>query len=196
MVTNLSDAAKEASVDIDRDKIVKELARPFVKLFMALIIIFVLNFVVGLLPGFDNTLGETSVTIASLVSGVFTLVAVLLVGNFGRELEPRLKDVMDVTDELAEIATLVKHLIYLVAVTIAYGGLQGVVVPLMGEAWVYELAFLVLALVPTVLIIYDFYRNFEDFTDLATRKITGLLVSEKEAEMKEEDEGGEEDEEA
>lgn len=189
MAPTVSEGLKDSSLDLNRDKIVEELARPFVKLVMALVVLSVLNFVFGLLPGFGNTLGETSIKLSSLASGVLTVVAVLLVANFGRELEPRLKRVMDVSEELDDLATLVKHIIYLIAVSIAYEGLVGVVVPLIGNSWMYELAFLVIALVPTGLIAFDLYRNFEDFTDFFTRKIQEQLMS-----SVDEEDGGEEGE--
>jgi hypothetical protein len=166
---------------------------------LALLVLQVLGFVVGLLPGFNNTIANTSVTISGLVGGIFTGIAVYLIANFGRELEPRLKDVMSVGEELAETATLIKHIIYLIAVSIAYDGLGGVIIPLMGNSWMYELAFLVIALIPTSLIILDLYNNFEDITDLATEKLTDILTGDSntgqdEKEEDDQDKGGESEE--
>jgi len=197
MSPEVSDMVEEADLDINRDKLVEELARPFVKLVLALLVLQVLGFVVGLLPGFDNTIASTSVSISGLVGGIFTVIAVYLIANFGRELEPRLKDVMSVGEELAETATLIKHIIYLIAVSIAYDGLGGVIIPLMGNSWMYELAFLVIALVPTSLIILDLYNNFEDITDLATEKLTDILTGGSDSEREKDDQeekGGESEE--
>lgn len=194
MSPEVSNVVEEAGLDVNRDKLVKELARPFVKLVLALLVLSMLGFIVGLLPGFDNTLGNTSVTISGLVGGIFTVIAVYLVANFGRELEPRLKNVISVSEELDETATLIKHVIYLFAVSIAYDGLGEVIIPLIGNSWMYELSFLLIALVPTSLIILDLYRNFEDITDLATQKLTDLLTGKPSGSNVSKDEGGEDEE--
>lgn len=165
----------------ESDKIVEELTRPIIKLLVALIGLFILRFIVTRLPGLETQIpGDTPIAFATLAAAIITLVMVAIIANFGREVEPRLNRVLSgPSDVVADMSEIVKHMVFLVGIFIAYDGISGVVLPFLFPdpgRWAYDVAFLLVALVPTAIIAHRMFGNIEEITDLLTQQVKSATV--------------------
>ncbi|MFC6722402.1 double zinc ribbon domain-containing protein [Halovalidus salilacus] len=163
------------------DRVVEELTRPVVKLLLALIGLFVLRFIVVRLPGLETQIpGGTAITFATLAAAVITLVMIAIIVNFGRELEPRLNRVLSGPAEVvSDMSEAVKQIVFLVAIFIAYDGMTGVALPFLipdPGPWVYDIFFLLVALVPTVIIAQRIFGNIDEITDILTQQVKSVTV--------------------
>lgn len=161
-----------------KEDIVEELTRPVVKLLVALVGLFVLRFIVRRLPGIDTVIPETWLTVGALANAVLTLAMVAVLVNFGREIEPRLNSVLEgPPDIVGDIAESVKYVVFIFAIVLAYGGLWGVIVPLLlPDEWIYDLGFLLLALAPTAIVAVRIVNNIDEITDVLTQQVKSATV--------------------
>lgn len=166
----------------DKETIVEELTRPIIKLILALIGLLVIRFIVTRLPGLDTSIPETPITFAVLAGGIITLIMSVIIANFGREIEPRLNRAIAAPVSVAnDMASIVKQFAFLVAVIVAYNGLDSLLLPFLVPdpgAWTYDIGFLLLALVPTGIIAQRMFRNLEEITDMLTEQVKTATVNE------------------
>lgn len=168
----------------EKEEVVEELTRPVVKLLLSLIGLFVLRFIITSLPGLGSDVPSTPITFATLAAGIITVVMVSIIINFGREIEPRLQGVINGPVEvITDMATIVKMAIYLFAIIIAYEGLSSLALPFLVPdpgPWVYDIVFLLGALVPTVIIGQLMFGNLDELTDLLTQQVKSATVQQSE----------------
>lgn len=163
----------------DTNEVVEELTRPVIKLLLALIGLFILRFIVNNLPGLGTQIPGTGVTATAALAAVITLAMVGILVNFGIEIEPRLKRALSGPQEvITDMAEIVKFLVFLVAIIVAYDGLAAVAVPFLlpDLVWVYDVVFLLIALVPTALVAQRMFANLDDLTDLLTKQVKSATV--------------------
>lgn len=150
----------------DRDQIMETLGPPVIKLVLGLVILAAIGVILLNLPGLDTTVPDTDLTLTDVMRSVIVLVAVAVVVNFGREISPRVEGLLDgPAERRSDVADVVEYFVYLVAIVIAYNGLKETVAPIISAnpgMWVYDVGFLVLALVPVGLIVHRTFRNLDD----------------------------------
>lgn len=166
----------------ETEEAIDELTRPVVKLLVALVGLFILRFIAVRLPGVETQVpGLTGVTFGALVGAIISLVMVGIIVNFAREIEPRLNRVLSGPDHIVtDISEAVKYALFLAGILIAYDGLARVIVPFLlpdPGPWVYDVVFLLIALVPTVLIAQRIYRNVEEMTDIITVQVKSATTN-------------------
>lgn len=169
----------------NKEKVVEQLTRPVIKLVIALIALAILRAIVGRLPGLDEASmpGFDYLPLTTVVRSVVVIVMVGIVVNFAREIEPRLRNILSGPPHLVDDgARIAKHLLFLLGLIIAYGGLEGMGRPIffieLGmEDVYYDYLFLLVALVPAGIISINMYRNLEDITDILTGKVKTATVS-------------------
>jgi uncharacterized paraquat-inducible protein A len=165
----------------DTNDVVEELTRPVIKLLLALIGLFILRFIVNNLPGLGTRIPGTGVTATAALAAVITLAMVGILVNFGIEIEPRLQRALSGPSEvITDLSEIVKFLVFLVAIIVAYDGLAGVAVPFLlpDLVWVYDVVFLLVALVPTALVAQRMFTNLDELTDLLTQQVKSATVQE------------------
>lgn len=139
-------------------------------------VVFVLA-LLSVLPGMDRTVPQTPLTVLALVVGAGTLVVVRLLVAAAGDVEDVARQALAGPTELRVTAgVVVKHLVVLAAVLIAYSGLAGVFVPLLAPsetAWLYDLAFLGLALVPVAFVTYYLFGALHPTAAHLTRHVVG-----------------------
>lgn len=165
------------------DDAIEELTRPVIKLLVALVGLFILRFIVGRLPGVGRVIMDPFLTVAAIASAIITLVMVGIIVNFGLEIEPRLNAVLDgPTDVVQDIAEIVKYLTFVIGIYFAHGGLQGVANNFLFDVnsgmLIYDIAFLLIALLPTVIIALRIYNNIDEITDVLTQQVKSATVQE------------------
>lgn len=162
-----------------KEDVVEELTRPVVKLLVTLVGLFVLEFIVLRLPGVGTVIPELGATVGGIAEAVITLAMVAVLVNFGREIEPRLNRILEgPTEVVQDIAESVKYVVYIFAIVLAYRGLWVVVPILRLDSLIYDLAFLLLALVPTAIVAVRIYNNVDDITDVLTQQVKSATVDE------------------
>jgi endogenous inhibitor of DNA gyrase (YacG/DUF329 family) len=153
----------------------EEFTRPVIKLILGIVGVYGLRFIFGILPGTGQEIPSTPITIASALSAVVTLVLVVFVANFGRDLSPRLERVLrGPTEVIADIADAARYLVYAGAVIIAFDGLRGALVPFFlpdPGAGAYSLIFFGLAAIPIALAINKGYKHFDTVVDIITEQV-------------------------
>jgi len=166
----------------NKESVVEELTRPIVKLLLALVGLFFIRFIVVRLPGLGTRVPETPIPFAALAGSIITLIMAAIIINFGREIEPRLQRTVSGPPEIvADLAASVKFIAFLVAVFIVYDGLAPTLVPFLipdPGLWVYDVVFLLVALVPTILIAQNLFGNLEEITDILTQQVKSATVDE------------------
>lgn len=163
----------------DTTEVVEELTRPVIKLLLALVGLFVLRFIVTNLPGLGTQIPGTGLTATAVLAAIITLAMVGVLVNFGIEIEPRLQRALSGPQEvITDMAAIVKFLVFLVAIIVAYDGLAVVAVTLLpiDLVWVYDLVFLLAALVPTALVAQRMFSNLDELTDLLTKQVKSATV--------------------
>jgi len=141
--------------------------------------------VVSLLPGIDRLVPGTPVTVGALVVALITLGIVVLLLSVA----PRLaflvrREFFDSGDLGMHVAGIVKHLVVLLAVLVAYRGLASATVPFLATVeavWAYDLAFLLLSLVPTAFVARHLYRGLDPAAGRLTRTVTATDSAERES---------------
>lgn len=127
-----------------------------------------------LLPGTGHEIPGTPVSIGDLIIalGSLGIVASLIwIGPDVREMiVSNLAGPADVIDDAASI---VRNLAVFAAVLVAHWGLSPVLVPLMEPAWVYDIGFLVLAVVPLSIVAYRLYTSLDPLSEFVTTELLG-----------------------
>jgi len=126
----------------------QDTARSVSKLLVAALSLIGLAFLVSLLPGIERLLPGTSVTLVALTGAVASLVVAGILLYAASGLAALVRLLLDGPKPLDEhVASIVHWLVVLAAVLVAHWGLAPVFVPALGEvAWIYDAAFLLLAL--------------------------------------------------
>lgn len=128
------------------------------------------------LPGLDTLVPTTEVTIGAVVGAIVTLALVAALVYVAVHLEVLVAEALSGPGDLvADGASILKYVVLFVAVVVAYDGFAPLVTPTLataGLAWTYDLLFLVLALVPTVLVVLAMYGNFDPAAAVITDRLT------------------------
>lgn len=128
-----------------------------------------------LVPGADRFLPGTVPAVDALLGAIATIVLV----GFLLYVAPTFASIIRARAEgptvlIADIASAVYWLVVLTAVLVAYRGFEGVVSPVFdGMVWIYDLAFLLLALPLVVLIGVRLYASLDPIAARVAEKLHG-----------------------
>lgn len=162
-----------------KEKVVEEFTKPVAKLIIVISALFVINTVLGFLPGMESLIVEDAgLTVANAATAVLTLVGVIYTAKFGRSLNPKIRNVLE-TEIVEDIALFTENLVYLLAIIAAYRSLSGTVLALVPiEPAFYDFVFLLMALYPTGKIALNIYDNLDGYADLITEKAVSQVEDE------------------
>lgn len=162
-------------------EVITEFTTPIIKLVLALLGLFVLQFILTNLPGLDTTFPTTTLTVAAVANAIITLIMAVIIVNFAQEVEPRIRHVITGPEEVVhDVANAVKHLVVFVAVLIVYNGLDDVAIPALvpaTDAWMYDMLFLGIALIPTIVVGYRIFDNLDDMAELLTSQMRNVTTT-------------------
>jgi uncharacterized membrane protein YkvI len=155
------------------DTIGRESIYTTTRLLLAAAALVFLAYLVGLLPGIDRLLPETPVTVAALIGAVITAVVVALLVSVAPKLATLARTSLDWPAEVVEnLASVVYWLVVLLAVLVAHRGFAGLVQPLFGGlGWLYDVAFLLVALPAVVVVAARLYAGLDPATELVTDRV-------------------------
>lgn len=162
-----------------KEEIVEEFTKPIAKLIIVALALFVLDFLIGFLPGMTTLIVENpDLTASSAATAILALIGIVYIINFGRKIGPKIEKLLD-TSIVEDIAYFTENLIYLIGIVIAYRALTDVILALipLREAF-YNFVFLLIALYPTGKIALNIYRNLDRYGDMITEKAVSKVEQE------------------
>lgn len=158
-----------------RDTIETDALRPVVYEALALAAMLVMLGLSTLLPGVGRSVPGLEVTIRELVVATGTVAVVVWLAHSIPAVTALVRSSLDGPEGLvADAGRIVGALVAFLAVLVAYRGLAGVLVPAFGASdavWAYDLAFLVVGLVPLAVIANRLRRNLDAVAELVTAAI-------------------------
>jgi len=128
----------------------------------------------SLLPGLDLLVPQTPVTLAAVVGALATVAVVGLLLYLASGLAALTRLALDGPAEVVgHLASVVHWLVVLAAVLVAHAGLAPVARPLLaGVAWLYDVAFLLVALGPLVVIAARLSVVVDPLATLVAQEVT------------------------
>lgn len=152
----------------------RETARSVSKLLLAAASLLFVLYLFTLLPGIDRIVPMTPITFAALVGAIATVALVALVLYVTPKLATLTRATLEGPAEIVEnLASVVYWLGVLTAVLVAHRGLAGAITPLVdGLVWLYDVAFLLLALSAVAFIAARLYVTLDPGADLVADRIT------------------------
>lgn len=161
---------------IKSDAVNERTLKPVVKLLLVVGALFLMWALLTNLPGIDTIISKTGVTFGAVLGAVVTLCIVAVLTFVALRVEPLVVQAFAGPRHMVlDVASMAKHVVLFVAVVTAHSGLAPMVMPSLatvGLAWTYDMLFLVLALIPTVMIAIRMYGNFDEVATLITGRIT------------------------
>lgn len=158
-----------ASVD---PEIVKAVVKPLLGMGALVFLLVIVSF----LPGLDQVIPATPITFSALVIALFSMGIVSVLMYVAPQIEKLMQQKFGGSTALAtNAAAIAKHLDVLLAVFIAHWGLEGALFPFLwgtNVVWLYDVVFLLLALIPTAHITRHLYLGLDPAAEFLTRKIT------------------------
>jgi len=159
----------------DTGSAVRPFVRPIVKAVLALLSLLIVRIFITVLPGLENTVPSTELTVAQVVSAVIGVLMVGVVAWVGLRVHSAGKS----TDSRAVqgIARGVRLVILLLTVLLLHTVLKPIVTPFLipqPGVWTFDLAFLVIALIPLGLLGYRLMANLDALTDSIVDSLSGL----------------------
>lgn len=145
----------------------KDVYLPIFKTGITLILIWVIGIVLKRLPMLrDLSISKPTLSASRIVGMVVTLIVIVILANFAQEFGQILKRRVV---HFPESGVIVASLIYIIAVLIGYNGFLPIGEILFEEKfWIYQIGFLALVLVPTVIGGITLYQNADKLIDIFT----------------------------
>ena len=137
-------------------------------------LVFVL-YLVSVLPGLDRIIPWTPITFVALVGAVATVALVVLLLYAAPKIASLARMSLQGPQRIVEnLVSILYWLVVLSAVFVAHRGLAGAVLPFLGGlGWLYDVAFLLLALPITAFIAARLYTSLDPGADLLADKLVG-----------------------
>jgi len=162
----------------------ERIKRPFEQFFpmilqtvLGIIVLLIVWLIISRLPMLDEIDFPLDFTLSELVgAGILTVIMVLLV-SFGIRIELRMSYVFS---RFPEGGTIIKNIVFLIAILIAYWAYKPLLNPYMGDLrWIYSLAFLFLFVAVLVVLALNIYRNTEGISAIFTGTKSGFVLCHK-----------------
>lgn len=147
---------------------------PIIRLIVILLFLGLVGFVIQRLPMLtDLHIPDLNMSAAVLGKSIISLITIGVIWNFGQEFSPELQRLLP---SWPESASLLKYMVFLVAVLIAYGALLPLAARLLRtEIWIYQILFVLLALFPVVLGGLTLYKSVDNITKLVGRQASKMI---------------------
>lgn len=147
---------------------------PVIRLIVILLFLGLVSFVIQRLPMLtDLHIPDLNMSAALLGKSIISLITIGVIWNFGQEFSPELQRLFP---SWPESASLLKHMVFLIAVLIAYGALLPLAARLLrSEIWIYQILFVLLALFPVVLGGLTLYKSVDNITKLVGHQASKMI---------------------
>lgn len=159
----------------DADSAVRPFVRPIVKSVLLLLSLLVVRIFITVLPGLENTVPSTELTVAQVVSAVIGVLMVGVVAWMGLRVHSAGKSTN--SRVIQAIARGARLLILLVTVLLLHTVLKPIVTPFLTPqpgVWAFDLVFLLIALIPLSLLGHRVMTNLDALTDSVVDSLKGL----------------------
>ncbi|MFW5918377.1 MAG: hypothetical protein ACOCR0_02725 [Haloferacaceae archaeon] len=157
------------------DSVGRDTVRSVSKILLSAAAVIFLLYLLTLLPGVDRLVPRTPVTFAALVGAIASVALVALLLYAAPKVAALVRMILQGPQHLVENVVSITHwLVVLAAVVVAHRGLAGAIVPFLeGVAWLYDVAFLLVALPVVVFIAARLYVSLDPGADLLADALVG-----------------------
>lgn len=133
------------------------------KIVLSVLSLAFLLYLVTLLPGVDRLIPRTPITFAAVIAAIVAAAVVALLVYVAPRLAALIRDTFQGPQAVVEnIGGAVHWLVLLAAVLVAHRGFTGAITPFLdGFVWVYDMVFLIIALVPMVFLSVRLYAALD-----------------------------------
>ena len=147
---------------------------PIVRVIIILVFLAILSAVLQKLPMLqDLYFSDVGITAAGLSKSLVSLIMVVMLWNFTREISPALQEVFP---KFPESTTFLRYVVFLVSVVIIYGALLSIIRNLIYEyIWIYELSFVLLGLFPVILGGMLLYRSTDRIVGSVSNQASKMM---------------------
>lgn len=127
----------------------------------------------SVLPGVGRLLPESPFGVLAVAGALTALAVAALLVYLARGLATLVRASLDGPREVVEhLASVVHWVVVLFAVLVVHAGLAGVVTPVLGDfTWLYDVAFLLVALVPLTVVAARLYVSLDPAADLLADRL-------------------------
>ncbi|GFP29816.1 putative Ig domain-containing protein [Candidatus Hakubella thermalkaliphila] len=146
-----------------------ELLRRTISFVITLVVLGIIRAVIVELPAMDEPVSDF-LTIADIAAAVISVVVIVVVLLFGQDISGRTARMLPF---FPEIAPLINNLAILVAIVIAYGAFDTIIMPFLEEidiVWLYPVVLLCLAILPVYRLTAILFTSSGKITDLVLGK--------------------------
>jgi hypothetical protein len=154
---------------------IEDRATTVVRLLLAAGALVVLWGLLSSLPGVERLVPVADVSYAAVIGAVMTVAVVAVLLAVAVVVQPlAFVALSGPTDLVAAAASIARHLVLFVAVLVAHAGLKPLFEPTLAATdflWVYDLLFLALALVPTLIVAARTFGNVTPVANLVTERL-------------------------
>jgi uncharacterized OB-fold protein len=158
--------------------------RPFEQFFpmilqtvLGIIILLIIWLIISRLPMLEEIDFPLDFTLSELVgAGILTVIIAMLV-SFAIRIELRMSYVFS---QFPQGGTIVKNIVFLIAILIAYWAYKPLLDPYMGDLrWVYSLVFLFLFIMVLIILARNIYHNVEGISSIFTGTKSSVVICNK-----------------
>ena len=159
--------------------VTEDTVRRIVKATHVIVVAAFLLALVSLLPGIDRLLAAASLSITAVLLTVGTLVVAGALLAVAPTVETFVRQSLNGPDSIVDdAAAIARYLVWFAVVLITYRGFFPLFSPAFdgfGAWWVYDAAFLLVAIVPLAKIARRLYDSFDPITNLLTREVVDVV---------------------
>lgn len=162
-------------MDISNSAGLRLFVRPIVKASLALLSLVFIQLFITVLPGLEATVSSTELSVAQILSAAIGIMMVCVVAWVGLRVHTTGKE--SDSNLISALARGARLIILLITVLLLHSVLKPVFSPFITPkpgVWVYDLVFLMLALVPLSLLMYRMATNLDEMTDTIVNFANGI----------------------
>ena len=144
---------------------------------VGIVVVLIIWLIISRLPMLDEFNFPLAFTLASLVSACILTIIIALLISFSIRIELRMSYVFP---RFTQLGTMVKYVVFLIIILIAYGAYKPLLSPYMGDlGWIYSLCFFILFIAVIFVLARSIYLNIEGITALFTGTKSNMVLCKK-----------------
>jgi hypothetical protein len=151
-----------------------ETVQPIIRELLIVISMLTIMGLAMLMPGTGQEIPGTPVSVGDLIIALGSLGIVGSLIWIGPKLREMIVSNLEGSSEVIhDAASIVRNLAVFAAVLVAHWGFSPVLVPLLEVTWIYDVGFLVLAIIPIAVIAYRLYNSLDPLSEFLTNELIG-----------------------
>lgn len=157
----------------DNEKIIK----PVIRLIIILFVLAVISAIINSLPGIHTPIPGVYWSIPAIISLVISIIMILVLVRFAFTIDPIIQEEYP---KFPELATIVKNIVFLICLVIAYGAVSSFIYPFLYQfGWLLGIGFLLVALYLVYIIATLFLKNSDKWSEVIVQDVKQVTSTNK-----------------